>query len=336
MSTQKKTSKVKYNLVLFEKLSIELINEKIRVQHFEKNRNKIESKWRTWLVMLKAGLEDPNCDLDSIHLFCRQMFGYGTFGNSGPIIGLFTENGINVNSTETENQLVNDHVFGCLLIAILVKKTFIESGYDIEYMINEWLPNNLYLWMVVRMTKDEHRMVPKFNKDYKKFLSEQYTEIIDTTFEYKYKLNLLHYSEISKVGFKNLESSESTDGDITPKLLNRDTNGNQNRIGRKKRDFKVDLNGVIFYNPSSAKTTYQEVLHSIIDTIGHDELLKNFPNFLASTKDQLSIKRQEDQHEYRGVCYSTHLSNTQKVKNINNIFEKYPYTLSGQATTQDL
>ena len=110
----------------------------------------------------------------------------------------------------------------------------------------------------------------------------------------------------------------------------------QNRIGRKKCDFKVDLNGKIFYNPSSAKTTYQEVLHSIIDTIGHDELLKNFPNFLASTKDKLSIKRQKDQYEYRGVCYSTHLSNAQKVKNINNIFKKYPYTLSGQATTQEL
>lgn len=110
----------------------------------------------------------------------------------------------------------------------------------------------------------------------------------------------------------------------------------QNRIGRKKCDFKVDLNGKIFYNPSSAKTTYQEVLHSIIDTIGYDELLKNFPNFLAPTKDKLSIKRQKDQYEYRGVCFSTHLSNVQKVKNINEVFKKFPFTFSGYATTQEL
>lgn len=146
----------------------------------------------------------------------------------------------------------------------------------------------------------------------------------------------LYYQKKEKLKLEM--SDQKGDNQYTPNLDNNlvETIKIQNRIGRKKCDFKVDLNGVIFYNPYSAKTTYQEVLHSIIDTIGHDELLKNFPNFLASTKDKLSIKRQKDQYEYRGVCYSTHLSNSQKVKNINSIFKKYPFTLSGQATTQEL
>ena len=45
--------------------------------------------------------------------------------------------------------LTDEHVFGTTLIGRRVLQAFIESGFNIKYMVNEWLPNNLYLWATV-------------------------------------------------------------------------------------------------------------------------------------------------------------------------------------------
>jgi len=34
---------------------------------------------------------------------------------------------------------------------------FKKSGYDIDWMLNEWLYDNLHLWATIKVTKEEHK-----------------------------------------------------------------------------------------------------------------------------------------------------------------------------------
>jgi hypothetical protein len=36
-----------------------------------------------------------------------------------------------------------------------------ENNYDIDYMVDVWLYKNLYLWMTITLTKEQHDKLPK-------------------------------------------------------------------------------------------------------------------------------------------------------------------------------
>ena len=73
--------------------------------------------------------------------------------------------------------LTDEHVFGTTLIGRRVLQAFIESGFNIKYMVNEWLPNNLYLWATVIITKEEDK------------------PLVRNGHSFEQKVNLVHYEE---------------------------------------------------------------------------------------------------------------------------------------------
>jgi len=133
---------------------------------------------------------------ESINNHLRCMLGYHVFGISGARIKLISleafKNTIDKNTTF-------DHVFGCLPLGKRIYKVYIESNYDINYMVNEWLPKNLYLWVVVEVTKKEHSAITKKTKKTKKLLAE--SENPNDELEYNFKRKLEHYEGISDIGF---------------------------------------------------------------------------------------------------------------------------------------
>lgn len=130
---------------------------------------------------------------ESINNHLRCMLGYHVFGISGAKIELISleafKNTIDKNTTF-------DHVFGSLPLGKRIYKAYIESNYDINYMVNEWFPKNLYLWVVVEVTKKEHSAITKKTK---KLLAE--SENPNDELEYNFKRKLEHYEEISQIGF---------------------------------------------------------------------------------------------------------------------------------------
>lgn len=55
------------------------------------------------------------------------------------------------------SKLVKDHFYGVTEVAEEVRRNFEESGYDVDYMVNEWLPKNYHLFVVWYVTPIEHK-----------------------------------------------------------------------------------------------------------------------------------------------------------------------------------
>tara|TARA_Y100000310_G_scaffold138858_1_gene137991 strand:+ start:1456 stop:2028 length:573 start_codon:yes stop_codon:yes gene_type:complete len=51
---------------------------------------------------------------------------------------------------------VHDHLFSATGIGEIVIDEFIKNDLNVPYMVNVWLPENLFLWGTVRVTKEEH------------------------------------------------------------------------------------------------------------------------------------------------------------------------------------
>ncbi len=51
---------------------------------------------------------------------------------------------------------VNDHVLGATEIGKYIHDNFKKQNYNIDWMVKNWLFENLYLWGTVKVTKEEH------------------------------------------------------------------------------------------------------------------------------------------------------------------------------------
>jgi len=52
---------------------------------------------------------------------------------------------------------VNDHLLGATEVGSYIHRVFKKNNYDIDWMVKEWLFENLYLWGTVKVTKEEHK-----------------------------------------------------------------------------------------------------------------------------------------------------------------------------------
>jgi len=195
-SKPKKTKKPKKVAVFYplNGLNFEDINNQILEKNsidIEEIKHKFEDGLNG-LYGILTGKEKPGrkkkTRKKSINCYLRQMIGYYLFGTSGVKIGLISREAFN-----TKTGYTYDHFFGCLCVGHIVLKIFIESGYNVDYMVNEWLPKNLYLWMGIRVTKKEHSAITKKAKE---FSNKEYPNL-----DYTQKRNMEHYKEISDIGF---------------------------------------------------------------------------------------------------------------------------------------
>jgi hypothetical protein len=54
-------------------------------------------------------------------------------------------------------KLVKDHFYGVTEVSITVRKALEDCGYQVEYMVDEWLPKNYHLFVTWFVTPEEHK-----------------------------------------------------------------------------------------------------------------------------------------------------------------------------------
>jgi len=88
----------------------------------------------------------------------RLTWGYNIYNNQKNLnSGLCTKECYEYIKNGKANKLVQDHFFGVTLSAEEVRKAFENSNFDIDYMVNEWLPKKYYLFVKWYVTPEQHK-----------------------------------------------------------------------------------------------------------------------------------------------------------------------------------
>ena len=113
--------------------------------------------------------------------------------NSKDVARLVREHNCSIGKLRKKKLLTDDHIFGTTLIGRMVLQACINSEFNIDYMVNEWLPKNLHLWTRVIITKEEDDRLARHQHSYED------------------KVNLVHYKEAGIVltGTPRLDFPES-------------------------------------------------------------------------------------------------------------------------------
>jgi len=115
----------------------------------------------------------------TIKSFEQVGIGYNGLGTQF-ISGIQSEASVGKASKET----VNDHLIGAAKIGEFVHNELKKSNYNINWMVDHWLYEHLFLWGTVKITREEHR-------------KENVLRNSNHTIEQK--LNLEHYKNVSEL-----------------------------------------------------------------------------------------------------------------------------------------
>jgi hypothetical protein len=161
---------------------VEYFNKEKRDSYWDKNQDDYKTNFRIQLNSLKVNLDDQNITLSQIEKSIYRLgIGYSGIGNqNGLFSGIRTKNSFLSNVKTT-----NDHLIGAKQIGEFVHKEFEKHNYDINYMVDSWLYEHLWLWMTIKVTSEEH------NKN----------NILRDKTGIEEKLNLSHYVNVSELIF---------------------------------------------------------------------------------------------------------------------------------------
>ena len=88
----------------------------------------------------------------------RLSFSYNMFHSAKPTRPYFCSKASYEYIREGKTtKLVKDHFYGVTESANEVRRVFEESGFDIDYMVNEWLPTHYHLFVTWYVTPKEHK-----------------------------------------------------------------------------------------------------------------------------------------------------------------------------------
>ena len=122
-------------------------------------------RFKEVLVAVKAHYKVYNSDIFSDGFTSRRyqsMIGAHGIGRTKLDIGLISQNALKIkcNNKNNENKtpLVFDHLIGYKSISKKVVRDFVDDyKLDIDKMANNWVQKYICLWLVVKVTKDEHK-----------------------------------------------------------------------------------------------------------------------------------------------------------------------------------
>lgn len=102
-------------------------------------------------------------DLDTTSTFkstLRLTFGYNllTPTLTHSVVGLFSSKALQLKLKRAMgDSCTEDHLFGVTEVGTQVFLAYKNSDWDLDYIVNEWLPQHLYLWLTVKILKAEHQ-----------------------------------------------------------------------------------------------------------------------------------------------------------------------------------
>ena len=153
-----------------------------------KEKKKLKKFFRANLKILKYFDDNPDIfdtDFPAKSGFYKNGIGYRGIGKGGG----FTS-GFHSKDTLSSKKTTNDHIIGATTVGQYVHIILKDNQHNIDWMVEEWLYENLYLWATIKVTKEEHKpenIKRSINiKNIKKTVEE--------------KSNLDHYTEnVSKI-----------------------------------------------------------------------------------------------------------------------------------------
>lgn len=154
-----------------------IFNERQRDTRWNTKRDIIQTAFIQNLMVLKFA-DENQFEEKWMRSFQRLAIGYNGVGCSFQS-GIQSDDSIGLSSNET----THDHLLGATEVGIYVHELFKEKNYDIDFMLNDWLYEHLFLWATVKITREEH------HKD----------NIIRNKHDLKQKLNLEHYLNVSDI-----------------------------------------------------------------------------------------------------------------------------------------
>jgi hypothetical protein len=157
-------------------------NKNIRDREWDNNKVHFQTYFRSMLKLLKLALTDPDFSSDVTQkVMYRLLFGYNGIGKNGISTKLKTLESIGLPA----NKKTDDHVFGAVEIGKFIKEEFERNNLNIDYMVDVWLYEHLFLWSKIKVSKNEHQ------KD----------KIERNKHSIQQKMNLEHYKGVSKIVF---------------------------------------------------------------------------------------------------------------------------------------
>ena len=161
---------------------IACFNENKRDSYWTTNGEKCKSLFRRTLkhLLLEIELTDNNVSNNYYRLAIGYDLGIGV-GTAGITSGIKSKEARQLPSKQT----TADHLIGTVQIGKYVHSEFEKNEFDIEYMTEVWLYENLWLWMSIRVSNKEH------HKD----------NILRNVNTIEEKLELKHYVNVSEISF---------------------------------------------------------------------------------------------------------------------------------------
>ena len=121
-----------------------------------KEEDKLKHYFRANLHILKYFDENPQIFSDDFVKkgFYKNGIGYRGVGKGdGFSSGLYSTATVGLPSS----MCTNDHIVGATIVGEYVHEMLKENNYQIDWMVNKWLYDNLYLWATIKVTKEEHK-----------------------------------------------------------------------------------------------------------------------------------------------------------------------------------
>ena len=117
----------------------------------------------------------------------KDMIGAHGIGKTKINIGLISED------TIRNKNITLDHVIGYKTCSKKVINDFKKYNFDISYMKDDWLKNHLHLWLVIKVTKEEHKTENIIRGDEISDYEQNFLK------DYQMKLKLNHYKNVSQL-----------------------------------------------------------------------------------------------------------------------------------------
>ena len=159
---------------------IEYFNNNNRIKYWSKNKEEYQRWFRRQLKHLLLDIEDGATEKELAAFMWRLGLGNYAIGKQGGIpSGVRTKASIGLPSSK----LTNDHVFGTVEMGKYVHQEFEKHNFDIDYMVDTWLYENLWLWITIKVARTEHH-VDNINRN-------QHT--LDEKKEFKHYVNVSEF-----------------------------------------------------------------------------------------------------------------------------------------------
>jgi len=158
---------------------VKYFNDNTRDKLWVKYADESKSYFNLHLKTLKLWINEGATNKQLEQFIYRLGLGYFGVGKQGGLTsGLITEDASVKGVKKTA-----DHLLGATQIGKYIHEQFEKNDWDIDYMVNEWLYENLWLWMTIKVTSHEHRK----------------NNIIRNEHSIEDKLLLKHYKKVSKL-----------------------------------------------------------------------------------------------------------------------------------------